>query len=43
MRARCVEVDVVSVEGRLVVFYDDRLERTTNGVGYLSDLSLSIQ
>ena len=39
--ARCVEVDVVSVEGRLVVFHDDRLERTTNGVGYLSDHSFA--
>jgi glycerophosphoryl diester phosphodiesterase len=31
----CVEVDVYSVDGRLVVFHDDRLERTTNGTGYL--------
>ena len=35
--APCVEVDVYSVDGRLVVFHDERLERTTNGFGYLSD------
>ena len=34
--APCVEVDVYWVDGRLVVFHDDRLERTTNGVGYLN-------
>lgn len=34
--APCVEVDVYSVDGHLVVFHDDRLERTTNGAGYLS-------
>jgi len=34
-----IEVDVHSVEGHLVVFHDDRLERTTNGVGYLSEQS----
>ena len=28
-----VEVDVYHVDGRLVVFHDDRLERTTNGAG----------
>lgn len=37
--APCVEVDVYSVDGRLVVFHDDRLERTTNGVGYLREQS----
>lgn len=35
--APCVEVDVYLVEGRLVVFHDDRLERTTNGSGFLQD------
>jgi glycerophosphoryl diester phosphodiesterase len=35
----CVEVDVYSVDGHLVVFHDDRLERTTDGVGYLSEQS----
>ena len=35
----CIEVDVYSVDGRLVVFHDARLERTTNGVGYLSEQS----
>ncbi len=38
--ARCVEVDVYSVDGRLVIFHDERLERTTNGVGYLGDWTL---
>ena len=37
--APCVEVDVYSVDGHLVVFHDDRLERTTNGEGYLMDQS----
>jgi len=37
--ARCVEIDVYSVDGHLVVFHDDRLERTTNGSGYLSEQS----
>lgn len=39
LRAPCVEVDVYSVDGRLVVFHDDRLERTTNGEGYLLEQS----
>ena len=33
----CLEVDVYSVDGHLVVFHDNRLERTTNGTGYLLD------
>ncbi|MEA1888255.1 MAG: glycerophosphodiester phosphodiesterase family protein [Pseudomonadota bacterium] len=37
--APCVEVDVFCVDGRLVVFHDVRLERMTNGVGYLSEQS----
>jgi len=37
MGAPCIEVDVYLVDGRLVVFHDERLERTTNGCGYLCD------
>ena len=33
----CMEMDVYSVDGHLVVFHDSRLERTTNGTGYLLD------
>ena len=33
----CMELDVYSVDGHLVVFHDSRLERTTNGAGYLLD------
>lgn len=35
--APCIEVDVYAVEGHLLVFHDDRLERTTDGQGYLAD------
>ena len=35
--ANCVEGDVYYVGGRLVVIHDDRLDRTTNGSGYLND------
>jgi glycerophosphoryl diester phosphodiesterase len=35
--APCIELDVYSVDGHLVVFHDSRLERTTNGTGYLLD------
>ncbi len=31
----CVEIDVYYVDRQLVVFHDNRLERTTNGTGYL--------
>lgn len=31
--AHCVELDVRAVEGRLLVFHDDRLERCSNGHG----------
>ena len=34
-----MEVDVYYVDGHLVVFHDDRLERTTNGNGYLCEKS----
>lgn len=37
--ARWIELDTQQVDGRLVVFHDDRLERTTNGAGFLSSLS----
>ena len=33
--APCLEIDVYHVDQRLVIFHDDRLERTTNGTGYL--------
>jgi glycerophosphoryl diester phosphodiesterase len=33
----CLEMDVYNVDGHLVVFHDHRLERTTNGTGYLLD------
>ena len=33
----CIEMDVCNVGGHLVVFHDSRLERTTNGTGYLLD------
>jgi glycerophosphoryl diester phosphodiesterase len=36
-----IEVDVQLVEGRLVVFHDERLERTTNGAGLLRETSLA--
>lgn len=37
--APCMEVDVYYVDGHLVVFHDDRLERITNGNGYLCEQS----
>ncbi|MFV2004089.1 MAG: glycerophosphodiester phosphodiesterase [Gammaproteobacteria bacterium] len=37
--APCMEIDVYYVDGQLVVFHDDRLERTTDGVGYLCEQS----
>ena len=33
----CMEIDVYFVDGHLVVFHDDRLERTTDGTGYLCE------
>lgn len=36
-----IELDVYRVESELLVFHDDRLERTTNGSGYLHHYSLS--
>ena len=37
--AHCVELDVQAVDGRLLVFHDDRLERCTNGRGAFADAS----
>lgn len=37
--APCVELDVQAVDGRLLVFHDDRLERCTNGRGAIGDAS----
>ena len=36
-----IEVDVHFVEDHLIVFHDERLERTTNGSGYLSEHSFA--
>ena len=35
-----IEIDVYLVDGELIVFHDHRLERTTNGEGYLHDKSI---
>ena len=35
-----IEVDVHAVKRELIVIHDDRLERTTNGRGYVADQSL---
>jgi glycerophosphoryl diester phosphodiesterase len=35
----CIEIDVYYIDKHLVVFHDDRLERTTNGSGYLDSLT----
>lgn len=37
--APCIELDVQLVEGRLLVFHDDRLERTSNGHGWFHEAS----
>ena len=36
-----IEIDVYAVEGELLVIHDDRLERTTNGTGYVVERSLA--
>lgn len=36
-----VEIDVQYIDGHLVVIHDNRLERTTNGTGYVFDKSFS--
>jgi glycerophosphoryl diester phosphodiesterase len=38
--AQWIEIDVYAVENELVVIHDERLERTTNGTGYVMDQSL---
>ena len=35
----CIEIDVYWVDGHLMVFHDDRLERTTDGTGLISEKS----
>lgn len=35
-----IEIDVWQVDGELVVIHDQRVDRTTNGVGYVQDFSL---
>lgn len=37
--ALCVEIDVYYVDKQLVVFHDERLERTTDGAGFLHEQS----
>ncbi len=37
--APCVEVDVYFVDGHLLVIHDDRLERTTDGTGFVMEQS----
>ncbi|OQX18101.1 MAG: glycerophosphodiester phosphodiesterase [Desulfobulbaceae bacterium A2] len=37
-----VEIDVQQVEGELLVFHDERLERTTNGSGRLAEHDLAV-
>ena len=36
-----IEIDVYFVDGQLFVFHDNRLERTTNGQGYIQEKSAS--
>ena len=37
--AKWIEVDVYYVDGKLVVFHDDRLDKKTNGKGYIQGQS----
>ncbi len=39
--ASWIEVDVQAADGRLIVFHDIRLERITNGTGYVSEQRFS--
>ena len=42
MGAPMIEIDVTQcASGEAVVIHDDRVDRTTNGEGYVSDLSLA--
>jgi len=36
-----IEVDVHAVKGELIAIHDDRLERTTNGTGYVMEKTLA--
>jgi glycerophosphoryl diester phosphodiesterase len=38
---RYIEIDVYNVEGHLVAFHDNRIERTTNGEGYIQAQSFN--
>ena len=40
MGAKWIEIDVYAVENELVVIHDERLERTTNGKGLITNSSL---
>jgi glycerophosphoryl diester phosphodiesterase len=42
LNVKYIEVDVFFVDGELLVFHDERLERTTNGSGYLCDHSFEV-
>jgi glycerophosphoryl diester phosphodiesterase len=35
LKADCIEIDVYLIEEHLMVFHDQRLERTTNGSGFI--------
>ena len=39
--ASWVEIDVYYLDSQIIVFHDDRLERTTNGRGYIYDKSFN--
>lgn len=39
MGSSCIEIDVRHIDNKLVVFHDERLERTTNGTGYINEKS----
>ena len=39
--ASWVEIDVYYIDNQIIVFHDDRLERTTNGLGYIYDKSFN--
>jgi glycerophosphoryl diester phosphodiesterase len=41
MGAQWIELDVYTVEEELIVIHDDRLERTTNGTGFVMEKSLA--
>jgi len=40
MGAKWIEIDVYAVENELVVIHDEKLERTTNGKGFVTNSSL---